>query len=307
MQNYSIVVDCWEANVNLDEQTLLANGVRGLIIRMNDTVDREHLDENFNAQWAASSMFYRMPYFVFAPWMTVQAQVDFIIANLPAGCKSIALDVEVDAYTINPIKVAGDLCELMRRLQMLGLHVIIYSGSWYWQIKHIQVGLPWQAAADYWWAAYPYLFQPNNSRTATTWDALKGLIAKWVWDTAGSPGPCQLRQVCSRYALPGTAGLNIDINIFNGDETSLAAYFGGNVAPTPTPEPTPIPSPIPQLKIINCSFLMAHPQPDLKSSPCQYFTAGDLTTLLATQTVGGIVWYSTPKGWINSYYAKVTQ
>jgi hypothetical protein len=227
MDNYTIVGDFWEANYNLDEITLYNNGVRGAIIRMNDTVDREHLDENFVSQWKQSDIFYRMPYFVFGDWFTPIQQYDFAMSNMPPEAKAIGLDVEVDAYTVIPHRVADDLYNLLTRFKNAGLKTRVYSGSWWWIPKHIDTGEAWEDTQEYWWAAYPYLFQPNNTRTISTWKHIKDLISQWTWDTGEAPGPCSLRQICSRYILEGTGNINIDVNIFNGNELQLKDYFGG--------------------------------------------------------------------------------
>jgi len=222
-----IVGDFWEANTGLDEITLYNNGMRGVILRMNDTVNREHLDDNFISQWKQSEIFYRMPYFVFGDWFTPTQQYDFAMQNMPKEARAIGLDVEVDANTIQPHKVADDLFDLLTRFKNAGLKTKVYSGSWWWTPKHIDTGEAWENTQEYWWAAYPYLFQPNNTRTNFTWNQLKTLISQWTWNTGEAPGPCSLRQICSRYVLEGTGGLNIDVNIFNGTELQLKDYFGG--------------------------------------------------------------------------------
>lgn len=230
-----LVMDIWEGDATkLDMPTLYANGVRGMIVRINDTVNYNHLDEGFKAHWEASEHFYHIPYYVFAPWMTALGQFQWIVANLPGDVKVIALDVELDSKLDNAAQVAAKLDDLIYRLQNHGLRVIVYSGSWWWNNQHI-APLSSQEHYDYWWAAYPYLLQPNNAHTFSTWENLKVLISKLVWSPGVTPGPkCKLWQVCSRYSFPGTGGQNVDINIFNGLESELKDYFGGlEIVPPP--------------------------------------------------------------------------
>jgi GH25 family lysozyme M1 (1,4-beta-N-acetylmuramidase) len=304
LNNYQIVLDVWEADVKLDEPVLLANGVKGLIIRMNETLNRERLDYNFKKQWGESAGFYRGAYVVFGDWMTVEQQVKFVIDNRPIDCHLIALDVECDANTINPVKVAGDLCEVKRQLESIGLHVIIYSGGWWWNSTHIQVGLPWQSITDYWWASYDYLFQPDNSRKSISWDALKALISRWTWNTGMAPGPCQLRQVCSRYILPGTGGLNVDINVFNGSEKDLADYFGGNAAVPPVPPPPFPPVFTPYQVTINVTatpYVNVRPTPGTAQPAVGHVFPGMIVTITSEATAPDGLWgkITTPiAGWI---------
>jgi hypothetical protein len=229
-------MDIWEGRPTLDMPTLYASGVRGMIVRINDTVGGLHMDEAFTAHWNASEIFYKIPYFVFAPWFesTAIAQYQWLVAHLPAGVKAVALDVELDGKNVTPLILAQKLDDLVFRLQEHGLKVIIYSGSWWWNPVHITT-LPAHAKYDYWWASYPYILQPNNTRTSATWDYLKSLIGKIEWQVGDTPGPkCRMRQVCSRYFLPGTGGMNVDINIYNGLESELKDYFGGlEVVPPP--------------------------------------------------------------------------
>jgi hypothetical protein len=230
----NLVMDIWEGDTGkLDPATLYANGVRGMIVRMNDTVDLLHMDEAFGAHWEMSEIFYRIPYVVFAPWRTAIEQYQWIIANKPSEVKVVALDSELDSKLDSPLQVARKFDDLHYRLLDHGLGVKTYSGSWWWNVQHI-APLPAHAKYDYWWAAYPYLLQPNNAHTFSTWENIKGLIGQLNW-MPDPPGPkCKLWQVCSRYSLSGTGGQNVDINIFNGSELELKAYFGGlDVVPPP--------------------------------------------------------------------------
>jgi hypothetical protein len=229
-----LVMDIWEGDAaKLDMPTLYANGVRGMIVRLNDTVDKLHFDEGFKAHWAASENFYHIPYYVFGPWMTAIEQYQWIVTNCPADVKVIALDVELDSKLDNQAQVAQKLDDLVYRLQQHGLKVIIYSGSWWWNDKHI-APLPIHAKYDWWWAAYPFLLQPNNAHAFSTWENLKALIGKLDWMPDAPSARCKLWQVCSRFSLPGTGGQAVDINIFNGVEADLKAYMGGlDVVPPP--------------------------------------------------------------------------
>lgn len=254
-------VDIWEGNPALDLPTLYANGVRFILIRLNDTVDYEHLDIQFVSRWQATKQFYRGLYFVFADWWDAVPQRDFIIANWPTDApKVIFLDVEL-LYT-TPATVGTRLYHLVQLLQAAGYKVIIYSGTWYWDNNHIvftaeQLAL--MKTLDYWWARYPGTLKPSTLRKiwnkvksllgptaiipSMTWDQLKAKIAAltwqpWSYSPSEIPGPCSLWQCTSYYAYPGTGGCNVDVNLFQGDETALKAYLGGIEAEPPAPPDT---------------------------------------------------------------------
>jgi hypothetical protein len=228
-------MDTWEGDPLLDERGLYGVGVRGNIIRMNQSDGSMRLDVTFKTQWAQSTCFYRMPYIVYGSWYDQEQVFEWIMANIPPEARAIALDIELDAFVINPVRVATNLLSLITKLKAAGLKVIDYSGTWWWLPTHIAEGA-WMKNEEYWWASYPKLLQPDNARHVTTWAVLIPLLNKWVWDDGGAPGHCVLRQVCSCWAPEFTGGVNIDINLFKGSrddltaaalELELKSYFGG--------------------------------------------------------------------------------
>lgn len=231
LDKVTLVMDIWEGRPYLDMPTLHENGIRGMIVRLNDTKGTLHMDEHFTRHWSTSEYFYRMPYFIFWPGYTAIEQYQWIIKNKPAEVKVIGIDSELNCKWTNPATVAQVLDDLHFRLQDHGMAMKDYSGSWWWNSKNIAPH-PAHANYDYWWGRYPYSIQPDNAHTFSTWENLKKLISQLEWAPgvkgAPVPGPkCRLWQVCSRYFLPGTGGENVDINVFSGSESELKEYFGG--------------------------------------------------------------------------------
>ena len=86
----------------------------------------------------------------------------------------------------------------------------------------------WLPSQESWYAHYPYIFGKVN----ITWDDIKPggkwyptipqpslpLSVKWkTWQFSGD-----------KFILPGTGGIPIDLNFFNGTEIELVNFFTGN-------------------------------------------------------------------------------
>lgn len=230
MQNpYCLGVDVWEGQLEIDESLLKANNIKFLFIRLNDINGGHHKDENFDKQWSEAAGFYRAPYFVFNPWISGQKNYDWLLANMPADAKLVALDIEVVYSGISAAAYAAEVANF-RSLVAKKWKSVVYTGEWF--LKYLT---SW-GAGDYWWAQYPLLLYPSSTQTIT-WDQFRAKLDTLTrpMNESRCPGNVVLWQ-CSadRFILPGSTR-PIDVNVFFGDETKLAELFGGIVETPPPP------------------------------------------------------------------------
>jgi hypothetical protein len=207
LSKYLYGPDVWEGSLDIDENVIFAGGSKFIIIRMNDTVGGLHLDENFKKQWDQSRLFGKCPYFVVAPWIYASAQAKFIMDNMPQGCKTICLDVELH-YNETPTQYAVLLKQLITQLKTNGYLVIIYTGQWFMQYVS-----PWPTDCEYWLAAYALIAYPKE-RISLTWDQSKEIMKQLNWPTLVMPGKIVIYQFTGdRWILPGCANRAVDMNL----------------------------------------------------------------------------------------------
>lgn len=229
---YTLVLDIWEGQLDIDEAALYANGVGGLVIRLNDMSGGHHLDTGFAKQWAEAENFVRWPYFVYDPWMTGLVNYDWLAAHVPKGCPAVAIDVEVRKSGYSAAEYGAQLANFMQLVkQTWKAH--IYTGEWF-----LDVVSPWPSA-DIWWAQYPYLMYPAK-RITIGWDELRTRIGKLTWPPVNAkkaPGPVRMWQ-CSgdRLILPGSSRA-MDINVFPGTIVDLRTWLGYDDTPVVHPLP----------------------------------------------------------------------
>jgi hypothetical protein len=226
--------DVWEGSLAIDEEQIEGHAA-GFIIRLNDVRGGHHKDQNFDAQWAQSSNFYRAPYFVYNPWVSGAANFAWLQANCPER-KVIFVDVELPRAGYSATGYARDFAEFYQLAKAYFAHVVIYTAEWF--IPNLS---SWPAG-DYWWAQYLYRVYPAT-RIYVTWDALdnllSGLPAKPT-NAAKCPGQIVLWQVSGdRLQVPGTER-SIDVNLWLKSAAEIDSYF---VLPNEEPEPIPEPPP----------------------------------------------------------------
>lgn len=216
---YILLLDVWEGSLEIDEQVILENNVKGFLIRINDMNGGHHKDTEFDKQWNEAKNFIRIPYFVYNPWVNGLANANYLISILPQGVTTIAVDIEVrkDGYSPNTYAKEVDTC--IKYWLSKGFTVLIYTGAWF--INYLSY---WPNYTEYWWARYPYLLYPN-SPINITWDQLRELIKSLSWSPGCNKGPCSLWQ-CSgdRLILPGTLR-TMDVNIFYGTEIGMIQKY----------------------------------------------------------------------------------
>jgi hypothetical protein len=259
LKQYAMGLDVWQGSGDINEATIKAAGVEYLVIRMNPTWGGLEYDKNFLNQWAQGSGFARAAYVVVSPVntdrdLTAKMYVDWILANKPAECTIIALDVEIDAAKIynrpdiTPALYSKLLTDIFAGLHAAGLRCAQYSGAWFYNLVS-----PW-VKPDYveqWWARYLNSVYPtatiNGVLTAIhpsiTWEDLKVKLAALSWTplvsafTEAQTGRITIWQVCSSYVLPGCpAGQPVDVNLMT--RADFTRIFG---APAPVIPPVVIP------------------------------------------------------------------
>jgi GH25 family lysozyme M1 (1,4-beta-N-acetylmuramidase) len=218
------LLDCWEGQLEIDEAVILENGVKGLMIRLNDMNGGHHMDENFVNQWSQASGFLRAPYFVYNPWVSGQANADWMFDHLPADVPPRVLcDVEVRYPDYPAEKYAEQVQDFIDIIKGDNFRPCIYTGAWF--LPYLAY---WPKDVDYWWARYPtFLYPPEE--THITWQEFHDRLeyVGWYPDPLHlCPGPVKLWQ-CSadRYILPGVVRI-VDVNAWNGSLTDLEAWWG---------------------------------------------------------------------------------
>jgi hypothetical protein len=232
--NTCLLVDVWEGQLEIDEAVLKANGVAGLIIRINDMNGGHHKDIGFDKQWAEAINFIRLPYFVYNPWVNGPTNFDWLKANMPAEATSVAIDIEVAYSGYSALTYAGEVNKFSDLCTKQGWKTIIYTGQGYLQL------LSKWPVCDYWWAQYP---SPSiYFAKVKTWEDLKISLDKLSepFNANLCPGNIKLWQFSGDFlVLPGTTR-KIDVNLFFGNELELGAYFGiTNSVPAPATPPIP--------------------------------------------------------------------
>lgn len=232
MTDYCILLDAWEEQPLTNMQDLHANGIAGVLLRLNDMNGGHHMDTNFVAQWQeaqAVTGLLRAPYFVYNPWVNGQANFDWFFAHCPADAKTIAVDVEIAYSGISRAQYAADVNTFMT-LARAHWHTLVYTGQWFMQY------LSSWPLAEYWWAQYPLSMYPSSAQQ-WSWAQLKAAMdALTVPSNSNTiPGALGLWQ-CSgdRIILPGQSH-PVDVNLYRGTFAELCAYWGEPVPPDNPP------------------------------------------------------------------------
>lgn len=233
-----VVVDCWEGNKTMDTNTLLAAGVKGIIVRLNDMNGGHHIDVNFANQWAEAIKYpARTLYFVYNPWVSGQENFDWLHKNCPSDAPGLLMIDHELTWTGSPPPILAREFETFKNLVLQWKKMAIYTGGFVipWMTY-------WPTDVDYWWARYPSSIQKPDvpGHIQSDWATVTSLMKSLGWnpDTQNlSPLPPKMWQCTSKYILPGTNGTPIDLNIWPDTVDNLKLWFNGNVNPLPNPEP----------------------------------------------------------------------
>jgi hypothetical protein len=221
MDNYQLIFDVWEGQLEINEAELLAGGITGLVIRLNDMYGGHHKDTGFDKQWSEASSFVRWPYFVYNPWVSGEQNYGWLAANMPTNCPAVAVDVEVRKDDLPPATYGAQVAAFLK-LAQTKWKVHIYTAEWF-----INYVTPWPKM-DYWWAQYPAAMYPVN-KINVSWTQLRTMISQLNWPPANAnkcPGTIRLWQ-CSgdRLITPGN-DRPMDINLFPGTVSDLRTWLG---------------------------------------------------------------------------------
>jgi GH25 family lysozyme M1 (1,4-beta-N-acetylmuramidase) len=220
-QTYQLLVDIWEGNLNLDLPTLLAAGVSGMIVRLNNMNGGHHKDSRFDENWTIAK---QMPactlYFVYNPWVDGKANYAWLAANLPAdiGSRRIMVDIEVIKAGYSAATYRTQVMEFLRLITRTN-PIAIYTGAWF--LDRLDT---WPTTYDYWWASYS-----TSLARCTTWEQYRAKLATLNSTdfTNRCPGAARLWQ-CSGdgLLLPGFGGHSVDLSGFAGTLKELQDWFG---------------------------------------------------------------------------------
>ena len=227
MTEKQILIDIWEGDTNLDHDTLIKNGVKGMVVRINDINGGHHLDTQFLINYQVSKKYLiNSIYFVYNPWVKGKPNLDWLSANIPLDFKGrIFVDIEVKYQNYSPVDYANEIAYFISELSKKYL-VTPYTGGGYLQL------LSYWPKCDYWWANYFYSLYPN-SVTKITWEDFYKIIVQYpempqsVINSSPNKNVKLWQCTGDRLILPGMATHAVDLNIFYGTEDELIAYFGG--------------------------------------------------------------------------------
>lgn len=226
-----IILDVWEGALDIDEPLLRAEGVVGLIVRINSISGGLHLDEAFHDQWAQAANFLRAPYFVYSPWYSGAENWAWLRDHLPGvGVTRVFADVEVRKPDYSPAEYAAQVA-IFHDLYRAHYRPTTYTGGWF-----LPVMSAWPRG-DYWWGRYPYYLCPQGDRVLWTWNEFRTRANAYGYNPDPNhlcPGVPRLWQ-CSgdKVILPGTAGRAMDLSLFNGTISELESWWGA-MLPGPT-------------------------------------------------------------------------
>ena len=157
----------------------------------------------------------------------------------------------------------------------------------------------WIPSEESWYAHYPY----KIGRVNALWnDFLPG--GKW-YPTIPAPSlPSNVKWKIwqfsgDKFILPGTGGIPIDLNFFNGTETELIKFFSGNEI---IPEPPTIPEPpatgvvLPTMKVLKNMNIRS--KPDISASVVGKRVVGDIVKVQDIHATSSTsVWVKDERGW----------
>jgi GH25 family lysozyme M1 (1,4-beta-N-acetylmuramidase) len=227
-----LLVDIWEGNVDLQPTVLLNNGVKGMIVRINDISGGLHIDSNFygNLEIAKTFPVYGI-YAVYNPWVSGQTNYNWLMSKLPTDFVGrIFVDIEVVYNGYSPVTYANEVASFLASLSNKHL-VSPYTGQWF--LSYLAY---WPTNLDYWWAAYPTAL--NNCQTWENYNKILDTIP-YAFNKSYCPSRVMLWQSSGDgvKSLPGFGGHAVDVNVFLGSLDELKIWFGQPSEPLP-PEPT---------------------------------------------------------------------
>ena len=257
---------------------------------MNTTTGQLRLDNNFLKQWYEANNFNKFPYWVVSPLISAQNQYDFIIKNIPLGCKIIAIDVEIVRFGVTRAgygKLVRSLCSLLKNS---GFIVIVYTGPWRYNLLDY-----WPSDVMYWIAGYLYSMYPPQ-RIFITYEVLKQMLSRLYWIPYVAPNPNSKISIWQtsgdRLILPGCANRPIDVNLMPIAE--FEKIFGDQ-------EIIPLPSFIPYQVEITAFALTIRTGPGVSYGKTGKYYLYKNSVVILEELDG---WGRTDLGWISLWYTR---
>ena len=218
MINPILLIDTYEYGGEINENILLQNDVRGIIIRLNNMNGGHHMDFKFLEYWKKFSvLFVCIPYFVYNPWVTGQQNYEWMKANIPLECNSVMVDVEVKYSGYSPNTYASELNKFYNLISPK-YNYMIYTGEGY-----LDISSSWPKDKNYWWAQYPSEFYVSQN---LTWNQLKEKLINYdkPYNESKVPGNLKMWQFTGdKLILPG-CDKPLDVNIFYGTLDELKSF-----------------------------------------------------------------------------------
>lgn len=234
MDDPIFAVDTWESGGAIDEAALFAAGVSLMLVRINEITGGHNYDDNWPVQWAEAARFpYRVPFFIYSPFETGQANFEWLINNAPPNIPAMAVDVEVERTGYSPATYAAEFKKFFD-LMRARWRSLIYTGEGFLPLLS-----SWPADADYWWAQYPNTLYPPDP-IHMTWDTLRNRLQPYS-------GPFNANKVPGRLAMWQCSGDKLimtgcekpmDVNVWMGTMQQLEEFAGGS-STVPPAEPNP--------------------------------------------------------------------
>lgn len=283
-------VDVSGWNPNIDWKLLWEGGVRFAIVKLTQgtssvtNLAEDHIKKARDVGMVVAGYHWN------DPMLDDNKQIDFFASQLEKHNIELGF-VDVEQYWqdwtefyamlrgdgtitkfISSTRISQSAYNMMTGLRNRGFNSQIYT-RWSFIDARSPVMKLWIPPEESWYAHYPYA----TGKVSISWDDIKlGGIwypripqptlpsgVKWkMWQFSGD-----------KFVLPGTGGIPIDLNYFNGDENELSKYFGTSeiIQPEPIPPTEPEEPPVtgvvlPKLNVIKNVNIRPTPSTAIKET-----------------------------------------
>jgi len=226
--------------------------------------------------------------------LTWQVQADFFLSLIPNRPKlNVWLDAE-DSGGLDKSALEGWYSKWVKRVEGNGLPAGVYCRKTYWD-QYMPL-TNWAKFKALWTAHWTTQLPPSAPWIPNDWKPKENPDKyPWTfWQWSSKPNG-----LGKKYGAGPGGSADIDLNRFNGDETTFNMLFGTHVLPLPTPEPPPPPPSVGEYQVIANSWA------NLRSSAENLGAANDIGNLVKGSTFKPVGasgdWYE-----IHGYVAKST-
>jgi GH25 family lysozyme M1 (1,4-beta-N-acetylmuramidase) len=317
-----IDVSGWNPSVNWD--LLYQGGVRFAVIKLTQgtssltNLAREHVEGARRVGMVVAGYHWN------DPMLDDNKQIDFFASQLDKyDIKLGYVDVEQywqdwaefyqslrDGTPITKIitssRISQSAYNMMTGLRNRGFSSQIYT-RWSFITGRASPMQLWISPEESWYAHYPYAV----GRVNITWDDIKP-GGKWYPTIKAPYLPAGVKWRMwqfsgDKFILPGTGGIPIDLNLFNGTETELIKFFSGNeIIPEPTQpqEPPTNGVKLPTLKVIGDVRIRTQPSTSTMSNYVRMRKEGETVNVEEIKIISNTnIWVRDHEGWSAVFYA----